>query len=372
MQGTMMAARAHAGEQAFRVEEVPIPEVGEGDVLVKVKATGLTRGALSLWRARGRMRILPTILGYETAGVVAEVGPGVTSVKEGDRVRIHPVLSCRNCYYCRTDLEPMCPSVSVMGGAVYSDQAMPLYEKYHNGGLAEYIKVPDWELDPLPNEISFEVGARIHSLAVAFRAIRLAQLNHGETLVVNGATGSVGSAAVKCAPLFGVTKIIAVSRRRETLERTKALEPDLIEITALDELPEDWKENSLLTEKIRSLTGGKGADAVVDFMPVPLPEVTVQSVFAMRKGGKAILAGGNYGELVFPYGRIMQNGYDIKGSNGYVRRDARELIQLLKAGRLDVSDLITHRFSLEDVNKAAETIWERKGDVRFVMVNPPS
>src|SRR5581483_11672556 len=107
------------------------------------------------------------------------VGKGVTAVKEGDRVRVHPVLSCGHCYYCRTDQEPMCPAVSVMGGAVYSDQAMPSYQKYHNGGLAEYIKVPAGNLDPLPAVISFEVGARIHSLAVAFRAIRLTQLNHG-------------------------------------------------------------------------------------------------------------------------------------------------------------------------------------------------
>ncbi|HZO76325.1 MAG TPA: alcohol dehydrogenase catalytic domain-containing protein [Ktedonobacteraceae bacterium] len=121
MQGTMQAARIYQGEHTFRIEAVPIPQPEEGEVLVQVKATGLTRGALSLWRNRGRMRVLPTILGYETAGVVAEVGKGVTAVKEGDRVRVHPVLSCGHCYYCRTDQEPMCPAVSVMGGAVYSD-----------------------------------------------------------------------------------------------------------------------------------------------------------------------------------------------------------------------------------------------------------
>jgi len=368
MQGTMLAARIHQGEHTFRVEEVPVPEIGEGEVLVKVKATGLTRGVLSLWRNRGRMRILPTILGYETAGIVAEVGKSVTSVKEGDRVRVHPVLSCRNCYYCRTDLEPMCASVSVIGGAIYSDKAMPLYQKYHNGGLAEFIKMPEWDLDPLPDAISFEVGARIHSLAVAFRAIRLVHLNHDSTLVINGATGGVGSAAVKCAPLFGVTRIIAISRKTETLEKTRSLEPDLVVTLATDDLMEDWEANQLLTEHIRSLTEGKGADGVVDFLPA-MPNVTVQSIFAMRKGGTAVLAGGNYEELVFPYGRIMTNGYQIKGTNGYVRRDAQELIGLLNARRLDITPLITHRFALQEVNQAAETIWERKGDVRFVIIN---
>ncbi|HZU66968.1 MAG TPA: alcohol dehydrogenase catalytic domain-containing protein [Ktedonobacteraceae bacterium] len=369
MQDTMRAARIHPGEHTFRIEEVPVPQLEDGDVLVQVKATGLTRGVLSLWRSRGRMRVLPTILGYETAGVVAKIGPGVTSVNEGDRVRVHPVLSCHNCYYCRTDLEPMCPAVSVMGGAVYSDQAMPLYQKYHNGGLAEYIKVPAWNLDPLPGAISFEVGARIHSLAVAFHAIRIAQLNFGSTLVVNGATGGVGSAAVLCAPLFGVTRIIAISRKAETLAVTRNLVPGLVETIATGDLLEDWEARQLLTEHIRTLNNGQGIDGVVDFLP-GMPNITVQSIFAMRKGGSAILAGGNYEELVFPYGRIMTNGYTIKGSNGYVRRDAQELIRLLQARRLDPSPLITHRFPLEEVNKAAETIWDRRGDVRFVIIHP--
>lgn len=369
MPGTMLAARIHAGEHVFRLEEVPIPEIGEGEALLKVKATGLTRGVLSLWRSRGRMRILPTTLGYEVAGVVARVGKGVSAVKEGDRVRLHPVLSCRNCYYCRTDLEPMCDSVSVIGGAVYSEKAMPLYREYHDGGLAEYVRVPAWDLDPLPDSISFEVGARIHSLAVAFHAIRLAQLRHGSTLVINGATGGVGSAAVKCAPLFGVTRIIAISRKTKTLAQTRSLEPDLVETLATDDLMEDWEAKQLLSEHIRALNGGQGADGVVDFLPA-MPNVTVQSVFSMRKGGTAVLAGGNYEELFFPYGRIMTGGYQIRGSNGYVRRDAQELIELLRARRLDIAPLITHRFSLRDVNKAAETIWERRGDVRLVIVTP--
>jgi threonine dehydrogenase-like Zn-dependent dehydrogenase len=144
----------------------------------------------------------------------------------------------------------------------------------------------------------------------------------------------------------------------------------MVETIATDNLPEDWRERQLLTEQIRAMTNGKGADAVVDVLPTA-PEVTVQSMLSMRKGGTTILAGGNHNELVLPYTRIMQGGYQIKGSNGYVRRDAQELIQLLQAHRLDVSALITHRFALSEANQAVETIWERKGNPRFVMVNPP-
>jgi threonine dehydrogenase-like Zn-dependent dehydrogenase/DNA-binding CsgD family transcriptional regulator len=367
----MQAAVVYEGEQAFRIEEVPLPAVGPGEALVRVKATGLTRGALSLWRARGQMRVLPTILGYETAGIVAAVGDGVTGVKPGDRVRLHPVLSCQRCDACRNGDEQLCSAVAVIGGAVYSDEAMPLYATYHNGGLAGYFIAPEANLDRLPRSISFEVGARIHSAAIAYHALRLADLRPrhvGATLVVTAATGGVGSAAVASAPLFGVGKVIAVSRRRAPLERTRELLPDgVVEIVPTDELPDDWEQSEGLARRIRELSGGRGTDAVLDLMPAA-PVVSLQAIYSMRKGGTAVLAGGNHNELPLLYTRVMRNSYQIKGSNGYTRRDAAAILAALTSGTLDLTPLITHRFALAEVNRAAETIWQRQDDARFVIV----
>jgi len=360
----MQAATIHEGEEAFRLEELPLPEVGDDDVLVKVEVVGLTRGALSLWRARGRMRIFPHVLGYENAGTIAAVGSAVRNVQPGDRVRVHPVLHCRDCYYCRTDREPMCAAVAVSGGAAYSDAAMPMYERYHNGGLAEYLKAPSWNIDPIADNVPFDAAARVHSTAVAFRAIRLTEPVHGSTLVVNAATGGVGSAAVACASLFGFARIIAVSRSRAGLEGSAGLAPGLVQVVPTEELGD-----GSLGEAILAANGGKPVDAVVDFMPGS-PEVTIAAIMSMRKGATAVLAGGNYGELAFPYGRIMQNGWRIIGSNGYVRRDARELLSLMAAGRLDLQPIVTHRFPLPRVNDAADAIWQRKGAPRFVNVHP--
>ena len=166
--GTMLAARAYAGEERFRLERIPVPAIGPGDALVAVRSTGITRGLLSLW-AKGRIRLLPATLGHEIAGVVASIGAEAQGIVVGDRVRVHSPLTLRNDAYLQRDDEAASPAVCVIGHAIYGDGAMSLYEQYHNGGLAEYVKVPWWSLDVLDPSVSFDVGARIHSLAIAWR-----------------------------------------------------------------------------------------------------------------------------------------------------------------------------------------------------------
>ncbi|HLY30051.1 MAG TPA: alcohol dehydrogenase catalytic domain-containing protein [Ktedonobacterales bacterium] len=369
--GEMRAAVVHEGEQSFRLETVPTPTADAGEVVVRVMATGLTRGVLSLWRARGLMRVLPTILGYETSGVVASVGADVTAFHVGDRVRLHPVLSCGQCNACLRGDEQLCDAVAVIGGAIYSDRALPRYTRYHNGGLAEYLVAPSANLDPLPENVSFEVGARVHSAAIAYHALSLAELSPGATLVVTAATGGVGAAALAVSPLFGVSKVIAVSRRRESLREIQTLLPTgSVEILPTEELPDGWQTSEGLTQQLRALSGGREVDAVLDLMPAS-PEVSLQAIYSMRKGGVAVLAGGNHNELPIMYTRVMRSGYAIRGSNGYARRDAQAILEALATGKLDPAPIITHRFPLAEVNTAADTIWQRRDNARFVMVYPP-
>jgi len=364
---TMLAARAYPGETRLRLERVAVPTLHDGDVRVRVRAAGMTHGLLSLWHS-GRTQLLPGVLGHEAAGEVAEVGPRVSRWRVGDRVRLHPTLTCRDCAYCRSDRETLCSTLAVVGHAVYTREAMPLYEQYHNGGLAEYLRVAEWSLDPLPDEVSFEVGARVHSLAIALRALRKIEPRQGETLVVAAATGATGAAVVKCAPLFGFARVIAIGRSRQNLARIAALEPGLVSTIALEDLSSDWERDDGLTERIRVLTGGQGADCLVDLMPTGA-SVTMQAIYALHKGGRAVLLGGNYAPLNIPYGRIMVGNYTITGSNGYMRRDALELLELLRAGRLDIADLFTHRFALADVNAAIDLVETRDGGPLFVTID---
>lgn len=374
MTDTMLAARAHDTETRFRLEEIPVPEIGDEDVLVAVAAAGITRGLLSLWQRTDRIKLLPAVLGHEIAGTVTKVGRDVRTVSEGDRVRVHSPLTRRDDLYALTDNEAASPDVCVIGHAIFGDSAMPLYERYHNGGLAEYVRVPHWSLDLLPSSIGPDIASRVHSLGIAWRALRKADPAsgyHGATLVVAGATGAAGGAVVRCAPLWGVARIIAVARTRAALERTASLAPGLVEILPIEELEAGWEQTDGLSARIRELTGGRGADCVIDYLPAS-PAITLQAIFAMANGGTAVLGGGNWSPLTIPYGRLVHTNYQIKGSNGLTRRDAAQILSLIEAGRLDPAPLFTHRMPLERVNDAVELIETRAGTPLFITIDPPS
>ncbi|MEU6258591.1 alcohol dehydrogenase catalytic domain-containing protein [Streptomyces sp. NPDC047043] len=198
----MLAARAQEGSDTLQINKIVIPEPGPHDVLVKVASAGLAPAMMTLL-ARGAFRHLPTTVGHEAAGTIAAVGSEVDSVTPGTRVRVHPNLNCRTCGYCLSDRDMMCPQQAMIGHAAFGDAPMPLYDSYHDGGLAEYTRVPHWLVDPLPDHVSFDIGAKIHDLANAVRALKRADLPLGATLVVTAATGTMGTAVVKLAPISG-------------------------------------------------------------------------------------------------------------------------------------------------------------------------
>jgi threonine dehydrogenase-like Zn-dependent dehydrogenase len=322
-----------------------------------------------MWR-RNMIQLLPSVLGHEFAGVVAATAPDVVGWTEGDRVRVHPTLSCRACEFCTSEREPMCGAVSLMGHTAYSPAAMPLYERYHNGGLAQYVKVPAWSLDRVPANVSIELASRVHSMGVAYRALRKAQLGAGSTLIVNAATGAAGGTVVRFARTFGATRVIAVGRSRANLERTKSWDSALIEIVALDGLPAGWDERDGLLNRIQTLTGGRGADALVDFTPAE-SVATVQAIRSLRKGGVAVLSGGNYGEMSgLRYGDIMRGQWRIEGNQGYARSDARAVLRLLESGAVQLDDMITHRVPLAEAMRAVSLIETREGAPLYIVIEP--
>jgi threonine dehydrogenase-like Zn-dependent dehydrogenase len=366
---TMLAARAYEGEQRFRLEEIEVPRVGDDDVLIRVRSAGLTRGLLGVWHFTRLMKFLPSVLGHEIAGTIAETGRSVRELGEGQRVLVHTPLTCGDCFFCRSDRETLCSTLGTIGHAYYGQNGLDRYRRYRDGGLAEYVRAPAANVEPLPDELPFDVAARIPTLASSFRALKLTGASFGDTAVVAGATGSSGSSAVACAPLLGVTRLVAIARSREHLDRLAELAAVPIDVVPTSELPPGWERTEQLTERLVSLTRGRGADGVVDFVPLGT-DVTAQAILSMRKGATAVLVGGNRVPLELPYLRVMQNQYVVRGFRGVVRRDERELIGLIDAGRLDTRKLVTHRFPLERVNDAVETILSREGCPMHVLVHP--
>ncbi|GAA2636314.1 alcohol dehydrogenase catalytic domain-containing protein [Actinomadura fulvescens] len=357
----MLAARALQGSTALHLTETPVPEPGPLDVLVKVASAGLAPGMMKLLRM-GAFKHLPTTLGHEAAGTIVAVGAEATGVSMGDRVRVHPNLTCRSCVYCRTDREMMCAQQAMVGHAAFSDVPMPLYAEYHDGGLAEYVRVPYWLVDRLPDGVSFDVGAKVHDLANAVRAYKCAALPLGSTLVITAATGSMGTAAVKLAPHFGVGRLILVGRSAERLTAVRRLAGGLhTETVALEDLPsvED------LTRRLRDLGP---IDGVLDF--VPDGPVMTQATLAMTTGGILVHMGGNNGPLSIPARVWMANCWRFVGTRACTRTDVQQVLNMLREGTLDAEELITHRFPLTEAERAVDLMQTRAEPIWMAVVNP--
>lgn len=345
----------------------PSPSPALVDVIVRVASAGLAPGIMRLLEM-GAFKHLPTTLGFEAAGTVAAVGSDVTGVHIGDRVRAHTFLNCRTCIYCRTDRDMMCPQQSIMGYAAFSDAAMPLYDEYHNGVLAEYVRLPYWLVDPLPESVSFDVAAKVHTIANAVRALKWAELPMGSTVVVTAATGAMGTATVKIAKHFGIADLILVGRHSDRLKTVAGLSGGIpASIVALDELPDDWAATRALAGRLRELAPG-GAHAVLDY--VPDGPVTGQAMAGLAAGGALVHMGGNHTPLPQSPIALMMNMWRFVGTRACTRNDALEVLRLLETGALTADELITHRFPLSDAVEAISAIQRRDEPMWMPVINP--
>lgn len=363
---TMLAARAHEGAADLRLEQVARPVAGAGEVVIAVASAGVASGLLGLWQ-RGLYPILPRTLGNTAAGTIAAVGPGGSSFAIGDRVRVHAPLSCGRCRHCLADEEQFCRQASVLGHGVFGPDAMDLHRRYLDGALAELLLVPERAVDPLPDEVDFDSAAKIHDVADGLRALRVASLPPGATIVVTAATGVLGCSLVRLAPKFGVARLIAVGRSRARLERTRALAPDLVETVALEDLPDDWGDSGGLTAALRELVP-EGPDAVFDFFEQG--PGTWQAISALRQRGSAVLMAPNAEPLPVSSLAMLVNGWHVIGTRGCTRRDTQDVTRWLQDGSLRIDDLITHRFPLSQITLATRAVRERVEPTWMVVVHP--
>jgi D-arabinose 1-dehydrogenase-like Zn-dependent alcohol dehydrogenase len=189
--------------QPLENQELPMPTIGERDILVRVRAAGICHSDVHYRAGRSPVRPLPMTLGHEVAGVVEQIGAQVTNVRLGDRVCLHYNITCGDCHYCSTGNEQFCVKGLMLG-------------HYTNGGYAEYIGVPARNAIPLPDEIPFEQGATLMcASATAFHALRKSQLKAGETAAIFG-VGGLGMSAIQLARAFGALDVFAIDINSKT------------------------------------------------------------------------------------------------------------------------------------------------------------
>ncbi|KAJ9641310.1 hypothetical protein H2204_002988 [Knufia peltigerae] len=361
----MRALKILQGAKTPTLETVEIPPVGPQDVLIKVKAAGLAPGPFNLARI-GRLTHLPMTLGHEVAGVVESVGNSVRHVQPGDRVRLHPGLSCRSCDLCLSDRDHMCAQCGMMGFQGFSND-IPLFENYRNGGLADYVRAPEWAVDKLPENVSFELGSKVHDLATGLNVLRQADLQPGSTVIVTACTGAMGASVLKLATFFGIHRLVLVGRSTERLQDVAKLTGIPCDIVATDQLSEDWATKGGLVKSLKSLLPG-GADAIIDLMPSG--QAILQVVQALRTNGVLVHIGGNSASFDLPMVLFMANCWRIVGTRMHSRRDAKTILKWLQEGRFSAEDLITHRWEFDQWNEALALLQDRSEPMYMSVILP--
>lgn len=309
----------HGDREQVVVGEYPKPEVGSGEILVKVKAVSLNHLDIFVRRGiPGRHLDLPHISGGDVSGIVEEVGPGVDNVKPGGRVLLDPHIPGK--------------------GALGEDTT---------GGLAEYVKVPARNAIPLPDDISFEEAAALPiAYGTAWRMlITQGKLQANETILILGASGGVGNAAVLISKLAGA-RIIAAAGSDDKAEKLKELGADhVINYNKVDFSKEVW-----------ALTNKQGADIVVDYTG---KATWPQSIKATRQGGRIVTCGATTGyEAVTDLRYVWVREISIIGSNGWGPKDLHILLDLVSRKKLN--PIIDRILPLEDIREAHRLIEERE------------
>ncbi len=351
----MKAYRVEAGSRKAVVSDVEKPKAGPQDVLIKVVSAGLTTGVFRMIEM-GMLKELPATVGMELAGNVEEVGSAVSTIGVGQRVRVHPSLNCGSCDYCSSGNDNMCSQGGVMGFQCFTNDPNPTFRKYRNGGLAEYVVVPYWLVDELPKNVSFDVGAKLHSAATAVSCLRRAELKAGSVVLVTAATGAMGTSIVKLAHFFGVRHLVLISRTIASLKAVEKLSSVPCELIGLDELDSDWTETQKLVQRIRKVFPA-GVDSFIDL--TPYGKDLWQALGALRINGTMVHLGANTLPLGIPMVALMAQFWRISGLRYHTRQDARDLLKWLGEGRVQLDDLITHRYSFSQIDEAVEQLMSR-------------
>ena len=348
----MQAAILTQPNTPFRIETVTVDPPKAGEVLVKIAASGICR---SDWRvAIGTApKPMPIITGHEGAGVVEAVGPGVTSVQEGDHVTLTWAPICGDCFYCQRGKANLCAAYRPASASGLLDDGTarihwkgePVYILAGLGSFAEYVVVREASCVPIGRDIPLDIAALV-GCAVATgvgAAMYTASVSAGESVAVFGA-GGIGLNIIHGAQLCGAHPIIAV----DTSEAKTALAR---QFGATQALPSD----ETTVKQIQALTGGRGVDRA--FEAVGIPALQERAFAATRPGGTLTLVGttpdGSRTNL--PGAVITRTEKIIRGcSYGSVnpQRDIPLLLDLYRAGKLKLEELITRRYRLEQINEA--------------------
>ena len=304
---------------------------------------------------------LPAIYGLDSAGVVTQVGSQVRGIQPGDRVYVNPGLSCGSCEACRRGDSINCTAYTFQGYFGFGPGSQHIFEDYPYAGFGQYMTAPAANLVKLPDSISFEQGARFGYLGTAYSALRKAQFAPGQTVLIDGGTGTLGLGAVLLALAMGAAKIFATGRNQALLEKVHKINPERIVPIALGNRP--------TADIVMEATGGYGVDVLIEALGPNAPVSSVLDSFnALRRGGKAINIGGVADPIPLEPFPLMCLQKSYIGSLWFTTAEGQDMANMAHAGTLDLSVFEHERFPLERVNEALQAVEQRAGGFTNVLI----
>lgn len=365
----MQAARLHEVGPRFTIDQIDIPQCGPNDVLVQVKACNVVPNLRNViehyptWFPYLPLPKLPAIYGLDAAGVVHTVGSQVHSLKPGDRVYVNPGRSCGSCHSCLRGQHLNCTAFTFQGYFGFGAGSQRVFEDYPYGGFCEYMTSPANGLVKLPESISFEQGCRFGYLGTAYSALRKAGVCAGQSVLISGATGTLGLGAVMLALAMGATKIFGIARNRQLLERVRQIDPTRIQVLSIGDQPvEEW---------VQANTDGLGADVFIDAIGPGAPhEISISGIKSLRRGGRMVDIGGMAEDLPVPMFQLMCYQISVIGSLWFSVAEGQDIAAMAAAGTLDLSLFEQEVFPLSQVNDALDALEDRKGGFTNVVVKP--
>jgi 2-desacetyl-2-hydroxyethyl bacteriochlorophyllide A dehydrogenase len=344
---TMRAARFHAATGQLAVEDLPVPEPGPNDVLVRVEACGICLSDVHLIDGTLPGPLPVVTPGHESAGVVERVGSEVPGWRAGDRVLLAGGRPCGSCGHCVRGRYEECQAFEIMGFS-------------YDGAWAQYVVVPSQTLTSIPDDLPFPQAAVLaDAVSTPYAAITArAQVRPGEAVGLWG-IGGLGVHAVQICRLVGAAPIIAIDPLESARQRALAHGADV----ALDPRSDD------VVERIRKLTGGAMLDAAFDLYGAN--DVLAQTVASLGRGGRAVMVGLSMDDVQIGPGLFFGLlGQSLLGHLGYQKRHLDELVTLVRTGRLDTSGSVSALLPLDGVADGVRQLRDKTGNPVRLVVQP--
>ena len=389
-----MKACCWHGVEDMRVDRVPDPEIiNPRDAIVRITSTAICGSDLHLYNGFMPGMARGDIIGHEFMGEVVETGRAVKNLKVGDRVVVPFPISCGNCFFCRKELFSLCENSNPNAAAaekLWGHSPAGVYGYSHilggyAGGQAEYARVPYADVGPikvdgLPDE---QVLFLSDILPTGWMAAENCGIEPGDTVAVWGC-GPVGQFAIVSAFLQGAERVIAIDRFPYRLEMAR-------KHTRAETI--NYEEVGDLSDALKELTGGRGPDRCIDAVGLEAhapglhgaydrakqamrlesdrPSALREAVVNCRSGG-TVSVPGVYGGLVdkFPFGAAMNRSLTIKSGQTHVQRYMRPLLELIQAGEIDPSFIITHRLPLDEAPHGFEIFNNKQDECMKVVLTP--